>query len=162
MSLITPSKKPTFKTIASEEELELLKAFFLKHQRVFMRLADAFDHAPASIEDGVHVLADPLFFTVDAQGVALSRKEPKRKRADGNCGRVTFLLRARQQGEHGTNAIALATAIGTLRMQQAIQMADLLAQNGVDPTEALDNVLAEYAAQIESMSYWFAIEPPTS
>jgi hypothetical protein len=47
-------------------------------------------------------------------------------------------------------------------VQQAMQMADLLAQIGVDPSEALNKVLAEYAAQIESMSHWFAIAPSTS
>jgi hypothetical protein len=162
MSLNTSSQEPTFKVLASEEERELLTEFFLKHRRVFMRLANAFDNAPASIEDGAHVLAAPLFLTVDTKDIVLSRKEPKRKRACGNHNCVTFMLRAREQGEHGTNAIVMATAIGTLRMQQAMQMADLLAQNGVDPSEALNNVLAEYAAQIESMSHWFAIEPSTS
>lgn len=156
MSLNTPSQAPTFEVLASEEERELLKEFFLKHQRVFMQLADAFEHAPASIEDGAHVLAEPFFLTVDVKNISLARKPPKRKRGF----RSTFSLHAREPGEHGINAIVMATTIGTLRMQQALLMADLLAQNGVDPSEALDNVLADYVAQIESMSHWFAVDPP--
>ncbi|MEQ1407382.1 hypothetical protein ABK249_20865 [Neorhizobium sp. Rsf11] len=42
-------------------------------------LSGVFDKAPAAMIDGCHVLAEPVYMTIDAETVALSRKAPKQK-----------------------------------------------------------------------------------
>jgi hypothetical protein len=158
MSLFTPAREDTFPLIRSEEDRRNITAFTLRHGHVFERLSDAFANAPASIVNGRHVLARPVFMTVDADRVALSRKEPKDKPVPGKGHRVTFSLNARDPGEHGTAAIVMAVAVGTMRIQHALQMCDRIHAAGTDPSQALYPLLDEYIEQIRSASHWLATD----
>lgn len=146
----------TFKLIKSEEDYEAIVAFAVEHLDVFERLEEVFANAPATVKDGLHLLAKAVFLTVDALTTSLAFKEPKAKRRFGNGHRVTFSINARQPGEKGLLAVGPAFAVGLFRMQQAVQAADVIYTLGFDASPGLNTALEDYAAQIRSALYWLA------
>jgi hypothetical protein len=144
----------TFKLFESEEEYQAVVAFVYENSDVFERLEDLFANAPAAIENGLHILAKPIFFTVDAMTISLAFKAPKRKWRFGRGHHTTFSVTSRQPGEKGLSAVGPSFAIGLFRMQQAVQAADAISALGFDARPGLESVLKEYAAQIQSLLYW--------
>lgn len=149
-------QEKTFKLIESEQDCQAIIAFAVKHGEVFERLQDGFANAPATIEDGLHILVQPIFFTVDAGTIAMAFEAPKRKRRWGDGHQFTFSIAARQPGDKGLLAVGPSFAVGLFRMQQAIQAADTIFSLGFDPRPSLNIALKKYAAQIESALYWLA------
>ena len=144
----------TFKPFESEEEYQAVVAFVYENSDVFDRLEDLFANAPAATKNGLHVLAKPIFFTVDAMTISLAFKAPKLKRRFGSGHHTTFSVASRQPGEKGQSAVGPSFAIGLFRMQQAVQAADAISTLGFDARPGLESVLKEYAAQIQSLLYW--------
>ena len=99
-------KNDTFKLFQSEGD----RQFIREHSPLLDRLSGVFDKATASVIDGRHVLAEPVYMTIDAKTVALSRKAPKQKQVLGAGNSVTLLLKARHPGLYGTPAIFTAFA----------------------------------------------------
>jgi len=154
MSPTTHVLDKTFQLFESEEEHQAIVAFVFENSDVFERLEDVFANAPAVISNGQHLLAKPVFLTVDAVTVSLAFKAPKRKSRPGDGHRITFSIAARQPGEKGLSAVGPSFAVGLFRMQQAVQAADIIYSLGFDARPGLESALEEYAAQLRSVLSW--------
>ena len=73
---------------------------------------------------------------------------------------MTFMIGARVARERGIMAILIAVAVGTMRIQNVLELHDCLYNLGIDTTKQLYEHLGEYVAQIEAASLWLAADPP--
>ncbi|MDL2400326.1 hypothetical protein [Rhizobium mayense] len=150
----TPSPQhEAFTLIGSEEDRQEILAFIRKNQHTLDRLLNALSSAPGRIEDGCYILARPIHLTVDADRFAMSYKKPKpkRSRSGGYC--INFEIRSRDAANHAATALGFATAVGCMRIRDAIRASNLIRKTGQDASGTLNHLAGVFIAQIESASH---------
>ncbi|MBB3612992.1 hypothetical protein [Rhizobium sp. BK602] len=162
MLLNTWANKPPFTLVASVEDRQNIVAFVGQNGQAFERLSDALSNASGKIENGCYFLAKPIFVTVTANGVAISGKAPKRKRAHTAGYRITFELRSRDASENGAMAMLIATAVGCMRIRDTISACDLVCKVGYDISETLNEMAGEFIEQIEISSRCLLVDWPAT
>ena len=80
MSFSPDPQDRTFSLIASEEERQAAIAFIRRNKPFFDRLADVFQNAPASAEDGWRILDTPVYVTVGTSCLSMARTRRKNRR----------------------------------------------------------------------------------
>lgn len=158
MSRTPHHKNDTFTLFQSEGDRQDILEFIREHCGLLDRLSGVFDKAPASLIDGRHVLAEPVYMTIDATTVALSRKAPKQKLVVGAGHSVTLMLTARHPSVHGTPAIVHAFAIAAMRIRNAVRVCDIIHSVGKPTAGTLEGLLPEYIAQMEATAHWLATD----
>ncbi|MFC5755971.1 hypothetical protein [Rhizobium sp. GCM10022189] len=158
MSRTAQHKNDTSKLFQSEGGLQDILEFIREHSMLLDRLSGVFDKAPAFVIDGRHVLAEPVYMTIDAKTVALSRKVPKQNLAEGTNHSVTLVLSTRHPGVHGTPAIVTAFAATAMRIRMALRVCDIIYSTGKNTADTLEALMPEYIAQMEATAHWLATD----
>ena len=149
MSHISSPHEP-FPFIRSKEDHQEILAFIRQNQGAADRLLAMLADAPGKVEDGVYKFAKPIHVKVDAERFTVSRKEPKLKPNSGKSYRITFELSYRSLGPVAAPALAIATAVGCMRIRAAICASNLVAKTGHDAHDMLNQMVGAIIDQIDA------------
>lgn len=153
MSRTTHQNNAPFKLIRSEEDRREVLAFIRKHERTLDRLLETLSGGAGKIEDGCYILAKPIHVTVDADRFAMSLKAPKPKRNSSGDYRITFEIRSRDLASFAAPALVFATAVGCMRIRDAIRACNLIRKTGQDAAGTLNQMVGDFIDQIESAAH---------
>ncbi|MBP2460183.1 MULTISPECIES: hypothetical protein [unclassified Rhizobium] len=146
-------QKDTFKVFHSEEDSQELLVFIKKNAAVLNRLHDALSSAPCKIEDSFYVFDEPIHLTVNAERILLSPNGRKRKIRFNGSFSLSFSIRSLDTAPNAAWEMLIPTAIGCMRIRDAIRSCNLLHKAGFDASDTLTELDEVFIHQIVSLSH---------